>query len=328
MPKNITKIIISILVITNIITFYYFLVCNNNNAEIKNIKSTEEREKWYYFINPLLECSNNFQYINSKTLKSKLENKINDFKNRSILTDVSYYFKLLNDWAVLWLNEDESFIAASLAKLPIAMTYYRLSEDAPGLLDKKITYKWTDFSNLTRSIWADEATFTWSYKVSDLINMMIAKSDNIAMHILETNLKENELSKTYQDLWIASINFDNWWDLGISVKDISKFLRILYNSSYLSRENSEKLLSIMSRWTFKKWIWWAIPRDIIFSNKFWERWYYDKEEKQLHDCWIVYHPKNPYLLCIMTKWKNMDELTWVLKDLSKIVYEDVSSQTK
>lgn len=49
--------------------------------------------------------------------------------------------------------------------------------------------------------------------------------------------------------------------------------------------------------------------------------------KQFHDCGIVYHPANPYLLCVMGRGEDFWELTKSVADVSRIVYEEVERQT-
>ena len=108
----------------------------------------------------------------------------------------------------------------------------------------------------------------------------------------------------------------------MSVYEYSRFFRILYNSSYLNNENSNKALEILSRVDFKSGLVAGTPANITVAHKFGER--ENGDEKQLHDCGIVYHPENPYLICIMTRGKDFDKLSEVIAELSKITYEEVS----
>ena len=72
----------------------------------------------------------------------------------------------------------------------------------------------------------------------------------------------------------------------------------------------------------------GLPSDVKISHKFGER--EAKENgvtiQQLHDCGIVYYPKYPYLICIMTKGKDFNKLSGVIADISKIVYGEVSDK--
>jgi hypothetical protein len=71
----------------------------------------------------------------------------------------------------------------------------------------------------------------------------------------------------------------------------------------------------------------GVPQGITVAHKFGERVYVEKinsidiETDQLHDCGIVYCPKGPYLICIMTKGHNFDTLKSIIKEISRIAYE-------
>jgi len=49
------------------------------------------------------------------------------------------------------------------------------------------------------------------------------------------------------------------------------------------------------------------------------------EGVQLHDCGIVYYPQRPYVICVMTKGRDLDVLKNVIKGISEIVYEHQGS---
>jgi hypothetical protein len=46
--------------------------------------------------------------------------------------------------------------------------------------------------------------------------------------------------------------------------------------------------------------------------------------RELHDCGIIYYPNNPYFLCVMTRGKDFPTLEGVIKDISKIAWDEVS----
>jgi hypothetical protein len=75
----------------------------------------------------------------------------------------------------------------------------------------------------------------------------------------------------------------------------------------------------------------GVPSNITISHKFGERELTDEKGNvvnQLHDCGIVYYPEHPYLLCIMTRGKNIDNLSRSISAISKIVYQEVSLRAK
>jgi hypothetical protein len=70
-----------------------------------------------------------------------------------------------------------------------------------------------------------------------------------------------------------------------------------------------------------------LPKSLAVAHKFGER-ELPNGIKQLHDCGIVYLPKHPYLLCIMTRGTDYDRLSTVISTISKKIYEDLMTRYK
>ena len=104
----------------------------------------------------------------------------------------------------------------------------------------------------------------------------------------------------------------------------SRFFRILYNGSYLNFEKSNKALELLTKIEFKDGLVAGLPSEVPVAHKFGERQF--GEEKQLHDYGIVYYPEKPYLICIMTRGKELSKLPHVISELSKVTYEEVSKK--
>ena len=112
---------------------------------------------------------------------------------------------------------------------------------------------------------------------------------------------------------------------GLTVKEYSRFFRILYNSSYLSQSNSEKALKTLSQTKFTEGIRKNMPKDIVVASKFGEIGI-DEQIKQIHECGIVYYPNHPYLICIMTRGPNPKYLTKSISEISDFVFSEVKKQ--
>lgn len=165
-----------------------------------------------------------------------------------------------------------------------------------------------------------------SYKTEDLINKMIINSDNGAEYVLLDNINQTSLDLIYNVLNIENPNGKN--DFTISPRTYSLFLRILYSATYLNEQDSEKALGILSGTTFIDGLVAGVPKGVIVSHKFGEYIVQQNNQPQqieLHDCGIIYYPKNPYLLCVMTKGNNLDNLKNTIKNISSIVYQNYSS---
>lgn len=284
-------------------------------------------QSWYTFINPLIECEtrttgNNQKYI---PFEKKLTANINEIIQKNPTLTTAVYFRNLRNGPWFWINENIDFSPASLMKLPLLIMYLRWSEIESKLLDKKLTV------NVWNSLWQSyipqESILSWaSYSIDELLRHLIIYSDNSASNTLIDNIPHEFQKKVFTDLGIPQ---PDKMDYVVSVKEYASFFRVLYNASYLSRENSEKALSLLSDTIFTWGITGKIPKEIKVAHKFWERELLDTDGKiinQLHDCGIVYYDKYPYLLCIMTRWKTpISTLSEEIQDISKTIFDEISS---
>ena len=113
----------------------------------------------------------------------------------------------------------------------------------------------------------------------------------------------------------------------LSAENYASFFRVLFNASYLSRSLSEKALSLLAQSDFKDGLVAGVPPGIKVAHKFGFRITgINGEIKQLHDCGIIYYPRHPYLLCIMTSGKSYEYLDDAIKELSRVVYQEIGRQ--
>ena len=287
----------------------------------------EVREGSKEFINPLLECSNpeNIAIAYIKDTEEKINKYIENKKNEGKLISASVYYRDLNNGPWFGINEKEGFSPASLLKLPLMMAYFKESEANPGFFEKKIKFEGPVLP-IEQSLKPKEVLdIGKQYSVKDLINRMIVYSDNDAAHLLLKSIDQKRLSEIYSDLGVKEPLSTNPEDF-MNVVEYATFFRILYNASYLNNYNSNEALKLLSNVDFDKGIVSSVPRGIKVANKFGER--IRPEYKQLHDCGIVYHPKRPYLICVMTRGQDFDELAEMIHDISLITFQGVDTSLK
>lgn len=299
-------------------------------GKIKNERHLEEeiiRKNFNYkYINPILECNSDIS-LNSKLtpIKESIESIINQEVSKKNITFASIYYRDLNNGPWFGINEKEYFSPASLIKVPILIAYLKKAEIDPSLLQKKLTVSDDpETGNNIQNIKPSVATVVkQEYTIEKLLEEMIIYSDNNAYNTLAENLTGDEIIKVYQDLDVdISKAFQNPNGNIITVKNYASFFRILYNGSYLNNEMSEKALKLLNQVEYKDALVAGVPKDIIVSHKFGERKYLDTNEIQFHDCGIVYFPKKPYLLCVMTKTtQNANKAINFIKEISQVVYQ-------
>ncbi len=313
------KALLSILILFQFWSIVWFLFFAEEYFQ-NRISPQEIRElnTEYTFINPLLECSSNIKYYNTRKLQGEINSYIDTVLWLWDLQYVSYYARVLNNWGTFWYNEESEFTPASLIKLPLAIAV--LKNTPLELLDKQVII-WDDMEVLQRNIWTEKTQIGQSYTIKELIENMLIYSDNIATEALFSLLWEEIINTVYNDLWLRKVDFNDMYSVNISPKQYASFFRILYNASYLHRDESEYLLSVLSRSDFTIWLQNNIPIFVRVANKFWERSYFEIPEKQLHDCGIIYSQSWPYVLCIMTQGENYELQLKVIQDISSMIYK-------
>lgn len=281
-----------------------------------------------HLTNPLLECEFGGDIISSRKedFTPELTSFVNILKNRPNVSDVAVYFRDLNNGPTSNVNADESFVPASLLKVPMMMSYFSRAETEPALLSKRILFeKASDKITPQQQVPAEETIKEGeAYTVLELIERMIKYSDNQAMALLYEGMPIKEQIDLYSLLGVDPKVLSSP-SAELTVRQYSIFFRILFNASFLSRAHSEEALSLLSETTFADGIRAGVPKDIIVAHKFGER-KFDNGPQQLHDCGIVYYPKHPYLLCVMTRGEDTKTLLRALSETSQFVYDKIDSQ--
>ena len=292
-------------------------------------KIVETRAKGNYkFINPLVECdAGDFsEDANLIDLKKNVQFYINNQTNIHKIEFASVYYRNLNNGPWIGINAAELFSPSSLIKIPLMMAYYKMADVDPSILQKTLSY--TTAYDYSQQNYTPQITIVpqQKYTIEELIEHMIIYSDNAAYTILNNNLDANTVIQTYNDLGVdISKGLTDPNGNIISVKDYSSFFRILYNASYLSKNMSEKALGLLSQSKFTDGLVAGVPDSVAIAHKFGERQYTDTHQKQLHDCGIVYLPKKPYLICIMTRGNNFSDMANTIKNISTLTYKEISA---
>lgn len=284
------------------------------------------RQGGYSLINPLLECEIGNERLTKKltSFKYKIEQVVDRLQQSGSVSEMSVYFRDLNNGLWFGIDESANFTPASLLKLPIMLAYYKYAEKDPKILGQKITLTDTEDRNIMETVRPRIAMkFGEAYTVEDLLFRMIVYSDNNAMALLVGHIPIEIQDEVFTDLGITIPGIKGSEDY-MSVAEYASFFRILYNASYLTKQYSQKALSLLSKVDFDNGIRSGVPDKIVVANKFGERVFGEKQ--QVHDCGIVYYERRPYLLCVMSRGTSFNALTRSIEEVSKAVYQEVDSQ--
>lgn len=300
---------------------------SEKNADKPDSVLSEIRGSGYKFISPLLECEagkDSYKLIGLNSIQVELNDFVESEKSKGNITEAAIYFRDLNNGPWFGVHEHAAFAPASLLKLPVMMAYFKKAEKDSALLGKKVKYEAKDELLQQDVAPANQIKRGEFYTINELIERMMVYSDNAALTLLEDNIEPAQIDKVTLDLGVETATDQTPLDF-MSVKGYAGLFRILYNASYLEKGYSEKALEIMSESDFSNGIVAGIPKGMIVSHKFGER-QLDANLVQLHDCGIVYRPKNPYLICIMTKGTDFSRLAQFISQSSKIIYDGMGRE--
>jgi beta-lactamase class A len=207
----------------------------------------------------------------------------------------------------------------------VMMVYYHLAEQDKSILGREIVFERPiDFDMTPTIIPQDAIVLGQAYSIEELIRRMIVYSDNQALGILTRRMPLQEIQSLFAMVGVgADVLVDP--EAKLTVKEYAGFFRILFNSSYLSREYSEKALALLASTNYNDALPAGVKNSIPVSHKFGEAGT-SNIERQLHDCGIVYFPDHPYLACIMTRGKDTETLKKSIVDISRFIYEKIDEQ--
>lgn len=280
----------------------------------------------YKFISPLIACniSDDHSYLGYESLNKEFSNKINSLVAQNKITHASVYFRDLNSGRWTGYNEDDVYWPASLMKVPTLIALLATIEKKPELLAERVIINGTTDEKVSTVFKpAHTAENKKEYSVEDLANLMIRYSDNNAAVALSRVIGPSQIEKVFSDGGVELPKEQSRAVDYLSPREYAYFFRLLYNATYLNRAASEYSLQLLSTTDFDKGIVAGVPAGVSVAHKFGEHMTPD-ESSQLHDCGIVYHEKNPYLLCIMTKGKDFEKMASAIAEISDVTYKQVT----
>ncbi len=279
----------------------------------------------YKFVRPLLAIGrpDNIPAIGYNTLSNDISKYIKTQTENRTISSASVFFINYDKSGSFSINDTAKYAPASLLKVVVMIAYLKSSEHNLDILDHNLTYTKemdqgvaiAEFNNPSSLVVGKK------YTVESLIRKMIIDSDNGATNLLLSNINDSYINQIYSDLGIPRPNEKDLYT--INAKDYSLFLRILFNATYLSAENSEYALKLLSESTYKDGLVAGLPTSTIIAHKYGEHVVTDANENpigfELHDCGLIYISKDPYMLCIMAKGKTLTDLSTAIASISKMV---------
>lgn len=226
------------------------------------------------------------------------------------------YFEYLPSGTSIGVNEKEGYYAASLIKVPVAMAYYRqIEETGLSFGSNQIHLESRDIDEDFGALWQQGIGASVTYE--EALRLSLVESDNTAALSLANRVQQKYFDDVYEGLDIDFTKVDN--RVILSAKQYASILKALYFSSVISKDSSHAILTMLTQTKWNDKLPAGVPKDIPVAHKFGIY----KEKGFYQDCGIVFVPKRPYVLCMMSQ-SGEDEARARMTAISRIIYEYVA----
>ncbi len=283
------------------------------------------RSGGYGLISPLLDFEDDRGLRELRPFKHRIKAFADRLKEGGVVSQVSVYYRDLNNGPWFGINEKDLFTPASLLKVPNMIAWLKGAEADPKLLARRVRFQpfaLPDNPSLPPERKLEPGK---EYSIEQFLERMIVDSDNQAQYVLRSLMDDKVIDRVYTDFGLSIPDVRKPEDM-MSVKEYGAFFRILYNAAYLDRKMSEKALRWLSETRFGRGLPAGVPAGTVVAHKFGER-ETPGRLNQFHDCGIVYHPRRPYLLCLMSRGRDVGKLVMATRDISSLVWAEVDKQT-
>jgi beta-lactamase class A len=294
----------------------------------------EFRQGGYRFINPLLECEDDDMRQSSeiRSFEADLQKHVDALLKSGRATHVSVYYRDMKNGPWLGVNENELFTPASLLKVPLMVAVFMTADRDRRALEKPILVPadMRDTNNVAVYKPAESLARGRTYTTDEVVRHMIRFSDNDSAVLLLQNVDWKVLERTYKDLDVNIPDVANPENF-MTLKAYASVFRVLYNATYLPKDLSERALDLLTQTDFRRGLSAGVPEGVLVAHKFGTAFYKTSPQgttKQLHDCGIVYHPTHPYLVGVMTRGKDYEDLAGVVSGISRFVYDRVDEASR
>jgi beta-lactamase class A len=267
----------------------------------------------YPLIDPARQFIPQDEYItNVQSLRVYLQGLEKQYPDR-----ISVYYEQFNSGANIVVNRDLRLFPASLSKLALALIVANKVESGILKWDTELSHTDADLSSGSGELYKTIGNKPTS--VEKLVTELLTNSDNTAQNILRRNVTIEDYVSLQTETGLEDL-----YDMRgyVSAKEYSRILRLLYTSSFLERENSQKLLEMLANAKFKNYLSQSIPDNIKFAHKYGE----NTAEFIFADSGIVYVPGRPYMITVILKGEDASQKSYdwavaLMKEISEKAYE-------
>jgi beta-lactamase class A len=272
----------------------------------------EDLQKYSLLSPRVLQEYQNDTLINFLSLRNDLRKQTDPYGD-----SFGLYFEYLPTGSSIGINSQRSFYAASLIKVPIVMAFYHFKERTHFDDTKQVVISHDMVDKEFGDLWQKEGQ-----KISfrEAVTLSLTHSDNTASKVIRSILPEQDFTDVYTGLDIEYDLMEN--QAVLTAKEYSSILKALYFSSVLTKDDSQEILTLLSKSIFKDKLPAGISEDIVVAHKI------GVLPGELYsDCGIIFIPRRPYILC-MISGSDEDTARTRMKLASKKIFDYVSRVNK
>lgn len=297
-----------------VVNFALGLLLLNSWPQIKKADDFNKAQKQYPLLSKrVLQDFPQDILINFLDLRTQLRETVNPWES-----SFGFYFEYLPTGVSIGINEKEEFYAASLFKVPVIMAYYNKRESDGLLGDEQFTVLQEDIDSQFGTLWKKGVGY--KIKSSEAIRLALEESDNTAAKIIARSIRKESFQNVYDsidiDLSVAS------GGAILTTKNYTSILKALYFSAVLQKNDSQAILDMLTKSKFNDKLVAGVGNGIVVAHKIGD--YTDRAENTAFmDCGIVYVPRRPYSLCMISVGDEETARERMSK-VSKMIYDYVS----
>lgn len=251
-----------------------------------------------------------------------LQNEYRAYLQRNNLDDkVSIYFEYLPTGSSIGIHESKESLGASLLKLPLAISFYKLVEEGKLSLDTTVPLKKEWLNSSYGSLYQKGEGYQISYR--EAIKYALEQSDNTAALTIFDAVSTAQGTKTPNVMGFVDANYATTpsEEILIGVQSYTSILKCLYFSCYLNRDDSQDVLRQLTHSEADNRLTLYTPSDLKVAHKIGTY-----QTLNQSDCGIFYVPKRNYALCVMVQEED-PAASRVIGDLSLMTYQYLAPDT-
>lgn len=200
-----------------------------------------------------------------------------------------YYASLIND-THFGINEKQTFIGASVNKVPLVTTLYALASKGKINLEESITLTKDDIQDYgTGKLRYEKPGSTYSLKT--LAQLSLQQSDNTAAHIIATRIGMDVVQKMVNEWGLSQTNMAN---NKTSPYDMYLIFRKIYNGEIANPSLTKELLEFFTDSDFEDRLPVYLPKGALVYHKTGDT------IGGLHDVGIIENNGKAFYLGVMT----------------------------